>query len=197
MSAINQKVGIIVGTDHFSFPSAVANCVSAGISTVFHHLGTMEATGLPAQWGCLDAFRIKQISSFDRSIKLISFLQALPARYTDSECCFAGIPIWLDSDQNANQPGWLDAFRLDLGNTEALRAVFVPFYSPGVWRITGRRIQAVELHGFETQQLPKRTQSGGGTKYEQTLVISPGNCRRHNFCALDVLAGTVSWLECG
>ena len=62
MSAMNQKVGIIVGTDHHSFPSAVANCISAGISTIFHHIGIVGTADLPAQWGCLDASMLGKIS---------------------------------------------------------------------------------------------------------------------------------------
>jgi hypothetical protein len=201
MSALNQKFGIIVGTDHHSFPSAVANCVSAGISTIFHHRGTTkvyfhfgntEATRPPAQWGCLDASKLDKNSWSHRSGDLASLVQALPARYTVADCCFAEIPNSFDD----SQPELRDEFRLYLGNTEALRVVFVPFGSAGIWRITGREIRGRFWGGnFKTMQLPGPT-PGGASKYEQTLVISPGDSRQHNFCAVDVLAGTVSWLTC-
>jgi hypothetical protein len=188
---MNQKVGIIVGTDHHSFPSAVKNCASAGIFTIFHHVGIMEGTVLPAPWGYLDAFKLGKIS-LSYPPPLLSLVQALPARYTVSDCCFTGMPALPGS----SQPGWLDAFRLNLGSTETLRVVFIPFHNPGVWRITEREIRGgFQAINFETRQFPGRNPEGR-PKYEHTLVISPGDCRRHNFCALDMLAGKVSGLSC-
>lgn len=202
MNLVDSKVGIVVGTDHFSFPSAIDECRKLNIDWVLHHPGSFDSTHGAGPWGWLSlGIDDRGDGAKQTSRELLERVQRKPVPIPLPDFSFAVPPPGIGPGDLTDRAAWKGELRAFLGSAAAYLAVFVPYHEAGLWLREGLAVRRVELDNGPSSisaviELPCRSLSGC-KPYPKTMIISPGYCRRHSFCVLDRGIGRVRWAACG
>ena len=186
---LNAKdIGIVVGTDHWSLPSAIRLLYDAGIRDVLHAPGPYYRHESAHGWGHMRLDKSSTQLDADGLVKLVK-RRANHAVFGGCVFTLQGIE-WLEgmlsyprerADNNIPGPSCPDSL---LG----VPLAFVPAFPAGAVTVTPSTAMASEIAWTELPFSITLDQS-----CDRRMIVSPGNCRQHTYCTCNMESKMLTW----